>query len=135
VKLPRAEDEAGFTSLQFAIMAFFTMLMFAAVVNLVAMQYQRGAVRVAIDEGARHGAAASHLERDCEQLARSIVRGQESGLLRGQLGEGIDIDCEVVGTEMVATAVGTSVWWIGGLPDIEFTLEGRAVLETFEEGL
>lgn len=135
MKLPRAEDEAGFTSLQFAIMAFFTMLMFAAVVNLVAMQYQRGAVRVAIDEGARHGAAASHLERDCEQLARSIVRGQESGLLRGQLGEGIDIDCEVVGTEMVATAVGTSVWWIGGLPDIEFTLEGRAVLETFEEGL
>jgi hypothetical protein len=133
VTFPHHEDEAGFTSLQFAVMAFFTMLIFAAAVNLVAMQYQRGAVRVAIDEGARHGAAAAHSDLDCELLAESILRGEQFGLLRGQLGEGIDIDCEVVGTEMVATAVGSSMWWIGGLPDLDFALEGRAVLETFTE--
>jgi hypothetical protein len=127
------EDESGFTSLQFAVMAFFTMVVFAAVVNLVAMQYQLGAVRVATDEGARHGAAAGHSEADCELLADSILRGDESGLLRGQLGEGIDVDCAVSGPEMVATAVGASRWWIGGLPDLSFTVEGRAVLETFSE--
>lgn len=129
-----SEDESGFTSLQFAVMAFFTMLVFAGVVNLVAMQYQLGAVRVAIDEGARHGAAASHSEDDCELLADSILRGEESGLLRGQLGEGINVQCAVTGREMVATAVGASRWWIGGLPDLSFTVEGRAVLETFSEG-
>ncbi|MDH3425697.1 MAG: hypothetical protein OEM22_03410 [Acidimicrobiia bacterium] len=132
--IPRREEEAGFTSLQFAVLAFFMMLIFAAVVNLVAMQYQRGAVRVAVDEGARHGASAAHSEIDCEQLATSIIRGDESGLLRGQLGESIDIECVVVGTDMVATAVGSSAWWIGGLPDLDFAIEGRAVSETFREG-
>jgi hypothetical protein len=131
---PLSREDSGFTSLQFAVMAFFTMLVFAGIVNLVAMQYQLGAVRVATDEGARHGAAASHSEEDCEALANSILRGNESGLLRGQLGEGIDIDCEGDGTEMVATAVGVSRWWIGGLPDLGFTVEGRAVVETFSEG-
>lgn len=126
----RPEEESGFTSLQFAVMAFFTMLVFAAVVNLVAVQFQRGAIRVAIDEGARYGAAVAHSERDCEQLAESILYGEGSGLLRGSLGEGIDITCEVFGTEMVARAVGASSWWIGGMPDVDFVLEGRAVLET-----
>ena len=128
------EEEAGFTSLQFAVMAFFTMLIFAAVVNLVAMQYQRGAVRLAVDEGARLGASAAHSEADCEQLSDFILRGEGSGLLRGALGEGIEIDCEVIGSEMVATAVGSSEWWVGGLGDMDFAMEGRAVVETFEEG-
>jgi hypothetical protein len=131
VTILRREEEAGFTSLQFAVMAFFTMLIFAAVVNLVAVQYQRGAVRVAVDEGARHGASVANSEGDCERLADSILRGEGSGLLRGQLGEDVDIHCEVIGAEMVATAVGSSMWWIGGLPDMDFVMEGRAVLETF----
>ena len=130
----RFQGQAGFTSLQFAVMAFFTMLMFAAVVNLVAMQYQRGAVRVAVDEGARLGASAAHSEADCEQLSDSILRGDGSGLLRGTLGEGIKIHCEVIRSEMVATAVGSSAWWFGGLGDVDFAMEGRAVVETFEEG-
>jgi len=126
-------EDSGFTSLQFAVMAFFTMLIFAAVVNLVAMQYQVGAVRVATDEGARHGAAVSHAEDECEVLAVSILRADGSGLLRGWLGEGIDINCEIVGNEMVATAIGVSRWWLGGVPDREFIVEGRAVIETFAE--
>lgn len=127
------EGEAGFTSLQFAVMAFFTMVIFAAVVNLVAMQYQRGSVRVALDEGARLGASAAHSEGDCERVADAILRGDDSGLLRGTLGEGIEINCEIIGGEMVATAVGSSAWWIGGLSDLEFAMEGHAVVETFEE--
>lgn len=131
---PLHREESGFTSLQFAVMAFFTMLVFAGVVNLVAVQYQLGAVRVAIDEAARHGAAASHTEEDCETLANSILRGDDSGLLRGRLGEDIDVGCGIDGPEMVATATGWSRWWIGGLPDLGFKVVGRAVLETFSEG-
>jgi len=134
VNVTHLEGEAGFTSLQFVAMAFFTMLVFAAVVNLVAIQYQRGAVRLAVDEGARHGAAVSHAESDCERLAHFILRGDGSGLLRGTLGEDIEIKCEVTGDEMVATAGGSSMWWIGGLPAMDFAIEGRAVLETFGEG-
>ena len=82
----------------------------------------------------RHGAAASHTEEDCETLANSILRGDDSGLLRGRLGEDIDVDCGIDGPEMVAIATGWSRWWIGGLPDLGFELVGRAVLETFSEG-
>ena len=125
-------EEAGFTSLQFAVMAFFAMLIFAAVVNMVAIQYQLGAVRVAVDEGARHGAAAGSSAADCRLRAESIIRG-ESGLLRGALGRDIEVDCRELGGEMIATASGFSPWWVGGLSDNEFSYEGRAVLETFVE--
>ncbi len=129
----RMGSESGFTSLQFAVMAFFAMLVFAAAVNLVAMQYQRGAVRLAVDEAARRGASAGHTEADCEQLADSILRADGSGLLRGALGSGIEITCALLGEDMVATAVGSSEWWIGGLPDIDFVVRGQAIVETFEE--
>jgi len=43
--------DSGFTSVQFAVLATFAMLILAGVVNLVAVQYQRGALRVAVDEG------------------------------------------------------------------------------------
>lgn len=125
--------EEGFTSLQFAVMAFFTMVAFAAVVNLVAMQYQRGAVRIAVDEGARHGAAAGHTAADCEELAARIINADGEGLLRGALGSGIVIQCQEVGGSMEATATGVSEWWMGGLPDLPFTITGRAVIETFAE--
>jgi hypothetical protein len=131
MKIGHAEGEEGFTSLQFAVMAFLTMVVFATVVNVVAVQYQLGAVRLAVDAGARHGGAAAGSASDCEQLAGSILHGRESGLLRGTLGRGIDIKCEVVGPEMVAIASGSSQWWMGGLSDVEFAIEGRAVLETF----
>lgn len=126
-------EEAGFTSLQFAVMAFFTMVVFATVVNAVAVQYQLGAVRLAVDAGARHGGAATMSTGDCEHRGGYILHGDDSGLLRGTLGQSIEIRCEVVGAEMVATATGSSRWWMGGLPDVEFTIVGRAVLETFGE--
>jgi hypothetical protein len=126
------DEEAGFTSLQFAVMAFFSMLIFAVVLNAVTIQYQLGAVRVAVDEGARYGAAAGALTADCEQRVGSILYG-DSGLLRGSLGDGITVSCWEVGGEMVASARGVSPWWMGGLADGEFTIEGRAVIETFAE--
>ena len=133
MNIRHAGEEAGFTSLQFAVLAFFTMVVFAAVVNVVAVQYQLGAVRLAVDAGARHGGAAARSAGDCEQLAGSILHRESSGLLRGTLGQGIEIRCEVVGAEMVATASGSSQWWMGGLPDMDFAIEGRSVLETFGE--
>jgi hypothetical protein len=134
VSLRHFEPDGGFTSLQFAVMAFLTMMLFAATVNMVAMQYQRGAVRLAVDEGARRGASVSGKADDCEALAESILRSRDSGLLRGSLGDGIEITCEVRGPEMVATARGSSRWWFGGIPDMTFAIEGRAVVETFGEG-
>lgn len=134
MSIGHVDGEAGFTSLQFAVLAFFTMFVFAAFVNMVTIQYQLGAVRLAVDEGARHGAAAARSVGDCERLARSILHSEDSGLLRGALGEGIEIRCGIAGEEMVAFASGSSQWWMGGLSDMDFAIEGRAVLETFGEG-
>jgi hypothetical protein len=132
VHLSGLGDETGFTSLQFAVMAFFSMLILAAAVNVVAIQYQLGVVRVAVDEGARHGAAVGSSTDDCRLRAESVIRG-ESGLLRGALGQDIEVSCRELNGEIIATATGVSPWWIGGLPDDEFVYEGRAVLETFAE--
>ncbi len=128
---PPSED--GLTSSQFAVMAFFAMLVFAAAMNLVVMQYQRGAVRFAVDESVRHGATVGNTETDCELRADQILHNRNSGLLRGSLGDSVVVACNRAGDQMVATASGRSEWWIGGLPDLEFTIMGRAIIETFEE--
>ncbi|MDJ0961455.1 MAG: hypothetical protein QNJ88_12415 [Acidimicrobiia bacterium] len=105
-----------------------TMVLLLGVVNLIAMQYGRGAVRTALDEGARYGALLGNDGEDCEQRAEMVLRG-DSGLLRGTLGDSITVTCQVVGDTMRATAVGTFDWWVGGLPPVEFTMIGDAVAE------
>jgi hypothetical protein len=113
-------------------MAFFSMLILAAVMNMVAIQYQLGAVRVAVDEGARYGAAVGSSAQDCRMRAEAILRG-ESGLLRGALGQDIEVGCREEDGVMIANVSGVSPWWVGGLSNSEFSYEGRAVLETFVE--
>ncbi len=120
--------EGGFSSVQWAVMLALTMVLLLGVVNLIAMQYGRGAVRTALDEGARYGAFLGNDWEDCERRAEMVLRG-DTGLLRGTLGESIVVTCGVVGDVMQATAVGSFEWWVGGLPAVDFAMVGEAVLE------
>ena len=105
-----------------------TIVLLLGVVNLIAMQYGQGAVRTALDEGARYGAFLGNDGGDCEQRAEMVLRG-DTGLLRGTLGDSITVTCGVVGDTMQATAIGSFDWWVGGLPAVEFTMVGVAVIE------
>jgi len=106
----------------------FTMVLLLMVANLVAMQYGQGAIRTAVDEGARHGAFLGNSELECEERATAVLRG-DTGLLRGTLGDSIVLACAPDGTVMRATAVGTFDWWVGGLPPVTFTMIGEALIE------
>ena len=104
------------------------MVLLALVANVVALQYGGGAVRAAVDEGARVGAFLDSDAARCEAHATAVLRG-DGGLLRGRLGDSITIDCEPVGDVMRATATGSFEWWLGGLPDVTFTIVAEATLE------
>jgi hypothetical protein len=109
-------------------MISFTLVLLLGLVNLVAMQYGQGAIRTAVDEGARYGAFLGNSRDECESRAEDVLRG-DSGLLRGTLGDTIVVQCEVDGELMRATATGTFDWWIGGLPSIDVRMIGEAVIE------
>lgn len=114
--------------MQWAVMLALTIVLLLGVANLIAMQYGQGAIRTALDEGARYGAFLGNDWEDCEQRAENVLRG-DSGLLRGTLGDSISVRCEAVGDLMQATATGSFDWWVGGLPAVDFTMVGEAVLE------
>ena len=109
-------------------MVALTLVLLLGVANLVAMQYGQGAIRTAVDEGARYGAFLGSSTIECEQRANSVLRG-EHGLLRGTLGDSIVVRCEIDADVMKASATGTFDWWVGGLPAVQITMIGEAVIE------
>lgn len=104
------------------------MVLLALIANVIALQYGGGAVRAAVDEAARVGAFLGSGPDRCEEHAVRVLRG-DGGLLRGTLGDGVSVNCAVVGEVMRATATGSFEWWLGGLPDVEYSIVGEAVIE------
>jgi len=109
-------------------MISFTLVLLLGLANLVALQYGQGAIRTAVDEGARYGAFVGNGQEECEARADDVLRG-DSGLLRGTLGDTIVVRCEIDGAVMRAIATGTFDWWIGGLPAVDVRMAGEAVVE------
>ena len=64
--------------------------MFLALANLVVVQYGRGALRSALDQGARVGSVSSS-EEECRQRVEDVL-GQ---LLGGRMGDSIVASCAV----------------------------------------
>jgi hypothetical protein len=110
-------------------MIAFAMVLLLLVANVVAMQYGHGAVRAAVDEAARVGALLGNAEADCRERAEDMLRG-DGGLLRGPIGDSVELTCASDGVVMQATATGTFDWWVGGFPAVSFRLEAQAPLET-----
>jgi hypothetical protein len=105
-----------------------TLVLLLGLVNLVAMQYGQGAIRTALDEGARYGAFLGNTVVECENRAEAVLHG-DAGLLRGSLGDTIAVRCEIDGDLMRAVATGSFDWWLGGLPDVDIRMVGEAVIE------
>ncbi len=119
------KSEAGFATIEHVAAAGLALIFFVLLANLTVMQYGRGVVRSALDEGARAGALSGADESDC--AAR--VAGMVGDLLGGSLFDDLVWSCARDGDWMVAHATGRLSGWLPLVPDVPLSLEGRAAIE------
>ena len=115
----------GFATAGFIVAVGFSMLFFVLLVNLLAVQYGRGAVRVALDEGVRHGARYGAADAACENRIREVL----AGLLGGEMGLGVSFLCEGNSERAVASAQVVFPAWIPGIPEFRFQMAATAAAE------
>jgi hypothetical protein len=92
--------------------------------NLVVVQYGRGALRSALDQGARAGAVSSSAD-DCVDRIQGVL----AQLLGGRMSDSIVAAC-VVGPEVV-TATGRGVFesWTPFTSDFAIEITAQAIRE------
>lgn len=99
------------------------LILFLALANIVVVQYGRGAVRSALEQGSRAGSVGG--KADCEQTASRVIED----LLGGRMSDDLSLSCAVSGTEISATAEGTFQSWTPFTPDFGVSLTSTAVAE------
>ena len=125
---PRSTDrrlsDQGITSVQFLLASGLALLLFLALANLVVVQYGRGVLRSALDQGARAGAVSSSVE-ECRQRTEDVL-GQ---LLGGRMGDSVETSCGI-GPQMV-TASGRAVFvsWTPFTSDFVIEMTAQATTE------
>lgn len=119
----RLGDDRGVSSVQFVLASGLALLLFLVLANLVVVQYGRGAVRSALEQGARAGTAAG--SSACEEIAAQVV----ADLLGGRMSDGLVLRCSQVGATVEASASVAFESWTPLTPDFAFSLTARAVAE------
>ena len=117
-------SDAGFTSVQFVLAAGLSLILFLALANLVVVQYGRGAVRSALEQGARVGAVTRSVLA-CEATAWEVV----DQLLGGSMSDRLELRCSVGGAGVVASADAVFEAWVPLTPDFEVSLSSEAFVE------
>jgi hypothetical protein len=100
------------------------LLVFLALANLVVVQYGRGALRSALEQGARVGAVSGSLV-ECEARARDVL----AELMGGRMSEGLALACATDGERVVAEASVTFESWTVLAPDFDVSMSSEAVVE------
>ncbi|CAN5509584.1 hypothetical protein BH23ACT7_BH23ACT7_12650 [soil metagenome] len=120
-------DEDGFLTPQFVVAVGLSLILLVLLANLIVMQYGRGVVRAALDEGARRGSRVSaDPAGECAARARDVL----ADLLDGPMGLGVaPIACTDTGDRLVARTTVTFLGWLPGAPDWSFDAEASAVKE------
>jgi len=120
----RRLSERGISSVQFLLASGLGMLLFLALANLVVVQYGRGALRSALDQGARAGAVSSS-EEECRQRIDGVL-GQ---LLGGRMGDSVVTSCGVGTGVVTASARVVFVSWTPFTPDFVIEMTAQATRE------
>jgi hypothetical protein len=110
-------------TVQFTAAAGMALVVFVMLANLLVVQYGRGVVRAALDEGSRAGASAGATA--CVDRAGEVL----AQLLGGPAGAGIVVRCLDDGVVVRATAEGRLPGWLPGIPDFELRMEAQAARE------
>ncbi len=121
------DDQAGFATTEYVLAAGLALVFFTLLANLVVMQYTRGVLRAAADEGARRGAV--YLVGDvaaCEEAMRRVL----DDLAGGPLISGVELGCVDVGRVVRARAEAVLRGWLPGVPDLVVRMESAATRES-----
>lgn len=119
----RRVGDRGVSSVQFVLASALALVLFLALANLVVVQYGRGAVRSALEQGARAGSTSGAFA--CEATARQVI----TDLMGGRMSDGLVLGCAVEGGAVVASASVTFESWTPLTPDFAFELTSTAVVE------
>lgn len=92
-------------------------------------EYAKGAVRTAVDEAAQAGAVAGGSLGTCQQQAALVI----GSLLHGSLGDDVKVVCTQVGTEILARGSGALPTLVPGLPTVNISVVGVAVVEGLQQ--
>ena len=117
-------SERGFTSLQFLVASSLALVVFAVLANVVVVQYSRGAMRSALDQGVRAGSIVG-TEEACEDRVSQVL----GDLLGGTIGDNVGFDCLLAGPVMRATGELLVSSWTPFTPDFDLELSAEAALE------
>jgi len=124
----RRLSERGVTSVQFLLAGALSLILFLVFANLIVVQYGRGAIRSALDQGARV-AAITGAVRGCEERVGAVL----DQILGGEMGESAEIRCELVGDLVVARGHAVFPSWTPLTPDFVIDLSAQAALEPNRE--
>jgi hypothetical protein len=117
-------NDGGVTSVQFLLASSLGLLLFLALANLVVVQYGRGAIRSALDQGARVGAISSSATQ-CQQRVDEVL-GQ---LLGGEMGESVVTTCQIGRGVVSASGEAVFVSWTPFAPDFVIEMTAQATRE------
>jgi hypothetical protein len=115
------------TGVAFVVAAGMALVVFVSLANLVTITFTRGAVRAAVEEGARVGARADDPVAACEDRARAVL----GGLLGPSVGGAVTVRCVVGGSpqSVLAHADAQLVPWWPGLPAMSFSTDAASARE------
>lgn len=99
------------------------LILFLVLANLVVVQYGRGAVRSALEQGARAGTVGGPVA--CEQVVGDVI----ADLLGGAMSDDLTVSCVRAGPALVASARATFASWTPLTPDFEVELSSQAIAE------
>lgn len=121
----RWRQQDGFLTIQFVLAVALSLLLLVLIANVIIVQYGRGVVRAAAEEGAQAGSRLSASEADCEARAGEVL----DGLLGGPMGDQISVSCTVGASQVVATVQYTFTPWLPLVPPWTGTQSSFAVKE------
>lgn len=110
--------------MQFLLASALGLLLLIGLLNLVVVQYGRGALQSALEQGVRAGSLRGDV-RECEETIHSVV-GQ---LLAGRMSDHIAVRCSSGAGVVSASASATFPSWTPFTGDFEVELSGRALIE------
>ena len=117
--------EGGYISVEFVAIAAFSLLLLVMLANLIVVQYGRGVLRAAAEEGAQTGSRLFASVAECEQRATEVV---DAGL-GGPMGDGVAVSCSTGSGTIVATVTYSFEPWLPLVPVFSGTEESVAVNE------
>jgi hypothetical protein len=122
--LDRGLNQRGVTSVQFMLAGVLSLVLFLVFANLVVVQYGRGAIRSALDQGARVAAVTGELG-GCEERIAAVL----DQILGGKMGETAEIQCRVTGDLVIAQGQAVFEAWTPLMPDFVIEMSAQATLE------